>query len=266
MNIYNLLSVNKHNPHYLNRYISFINKRNINRILEHKENHHILPQSLFPEYDKEKWNKIFLTPREHLLAHYILAKALGGKHWISVNRMLKCENPYQHRKSFNKLNSVLYETWKIESSKAQSIICVNNRKNESQEVTDSRISKWKLSHGNDKEKLERARIKGSETYKKNLELGITKPTIIEKISCPHCEGLIAVGKRAEKHIYKCKIAKDRLNSLWCDMCKCRKTKRHKCPIQPLYKFLSDEDKLERDRLANLKRKESVDLYYSKLKT
>lgn len=38
------------------------------------ELHHILPKSLYPEYDKLPGNLVLLTPREHFIAHYLLTK------------------------------------------------------------------------------------------------------------------------------------------------------------------------------------------------
>lgn len=232
--IYNTLSSKPHNTHYLTRYIKFIENRNIIRVLEYKENHHILPISICPEYAKVTWNKIFLTPREHLIAHYIFAKAIGGKHWFSVNMMLNCNNPYQYRKAFNKLNSRLFETLRIETSKSLVIMATNNRKNESQEITDSRITKWKESYGNDKEKLAKALIKGRETYNKNLASGKTKPRgQYERVTCVHCENPIAIPY-LKRHTVCCLIyqekKREKKKSNWRDTCLCRKTDRHICKI------------------------------------
>lgn len=47
------------------------------------ENHHILPNSIFPEYKNLKehsWNGVLLTYREHLLAHYLIYK-----HYNEIN-------------------------------------------------------------------------------------------------------------------------------------------------------------------------------------
>lgn len=47
------------------------------------EHHHILPRSIYPEYENLKenpWNGIYLTFREHLLCHWMLFKMTEGKH------------------------------------------------------------------------------------------------------------------------------------------------------------------------------------------
>ena len=43
------------------------------------ELHHILPKSIYPEYEKLPGNLVLLTPREHFLAHYLLTKMFEGE-------------------------------------------------------------------------------------------------------------------------------------------------------------------------------------------
>lgn len=50
------------------------------------EIHHILPRSLFPEYQKEQWNLVLLTAREHLICHLLLRKFTIGNDFIKMNR------------------------------------------------------------------------------------------------------------------------------------------------------------------------------------
>lgn len=83
------------NIHWLNRYIKFIEEFKLGDELTGKtHNHHILPRSLYPEYADLKtnvWNKAILPIRAHLIAHYMLAKALGGNMWFAYNNM-NCHN------------------------------------------------------------------------------------------------------------------------------------------------------------------------------
>lgn len=57
---------------YLNVYKSLIEKRQKYEVFECFERHHILPKSLFPEYEKCKSNIVKLTYREHYVAHHLL--------------------------------------------------------------------------------------------------------------------------------------------------------------------------------------------------
>lgn len=88
---------------WLKRYLNFIHNFSLLTSYENTHIHHILPSSLYPEYKNLKeyyWNKSILTHRAHLIAHYMLAKALGGNMWFAYNNM-NCHNV--------KLSSRLYE-------------------------------------------------------------------------------------------------------------------------------------------------------------
>lgn len=56
------------------------------------EAHHICPagKTFWPEFKNlniNKWNSIKLTPREHFIAHRLLAKTYGGGMWYALNMM-----------------------------------------------------------------------------------------------------------------------------------------------------------------------------------
>lgn len=79
--IYLILASLKHNKHYLDRYIKFIEGCDVKNknFCGYVERHHILPKgkNLFPEYKSFKkypWNEIKLTARQHFLAHMMLRK------------------------------------------------------------------------------------------------------------------------------------------------------------------------------------------------
>jgi len=69
-----------HNPHFINRYIKFIQAcvyKNKD-VDSNTENHHILPKSIFPKYKTTEDNIAKLSYREHYIAHWILAKCFFG--------------------------------------------------------------------------------------------------------------------------------------------------------------------------------------------
>ena len=43
------------------------------------EAHHILPKSIFPEYENDKWNLVLLTGREHFICHILLSRFTKGR-------------------------------------------------------------------------------------------------------------------------------------------------------------------------------------------
>jgi hypothetical protein len=85
MDLNKILASKPHNPHYLKKYISFINnciKYNAPNET-YTENHHICPKSkdMFPEYKCLKtnpWNKATLTYRQHIIAHVFLWKTFNN--------------------------------------------------------------------------------------------------------------------------------------------------------------------------------------------
>jgi hypothetical protein len=122
MDIYTILASKPHNPHHLNRYITFIHKCQLkNRGFEgYMEKHHICPKSLYPSYKcliENSWNKALLTPRQHFIAHIILWKVypsfsqMNQAIWYMSNGKWKKHNKY----------SILYENIKSEQTVIKSI-------------------------------------------------------------------------------------------------------------------------------------------------
>ena len=101
---------------WLKRYLLFVDTFQLSQSIKNEtHNHHILPVALFPEFKsfiKNPFNKAILSHRSHLIAHYMLAKALGDKMWFAYNNM----NAHNV-----KLSTKLYETAQKEVGVAQSI-------------------------------------------------------------------------------------------------------------------------------------------------
>lgn len=73
----------------------------------YKERHHIVPKSLGGSNDS--FNLVDLTAREHFVAHFLLAKLLGGTQWHAIKRMRGNDGFY--------INSRLYEVARKEIAK-----------------------------------------------------------------------------------------------------------------------------------------------------
>ena len=113
MDIYSILSSKPHNPHYLNRYITFIQQCQLKNkdFKGYTENHHICPRAIFPLYknfSKNPWNKATLTARQHFIAHMMLWKLYKNR---SMTRAFGMMSSYYLIKK-----SRLYETIKLEYS------------------------------------------------------------------------------------------------------------------------------------------------------
>jgi len=116
MDIYKLLASKPHNPHYLNRYITFIKQCQQKNVgyEGYVERHHICPKAddMFPEYEDFRlhpWNKAPLTPRQHFIAHLML--------WKSFPNILSCLDAIWGMKCRREIfcNSRLYESLRIEA-------------------------------------------------------------------------------------------------------------------------------------------------------
>lgn len=68
---------------YTKIYFDIIKKaKNLNRAKNSNtyfERHHIYPQSIFPEYKKDKTKMVLLTAREHFICHLLLTKMFSDK-------------------------------------------------------------------------------------------------------------------------------------------------------------------------------------------
>ncbi len=115
MDIYSILASKPHNSHHLNRYITFV-KQCQQKNVGYKgiiENHHICPKAndLFPEYADFKihfWNKAALTPRQHFIAHLMLANVFKSD---SMSQALFFMSNGQWKK--HKKYSKIYEKLRI---------------------------------------------------------------------------------------------------------------------------------------------------------
>lgn len=120
MDIYWILSSKPHNPHYLNRYITFVlrcQQKNVG-YYGYVEKHHICPKAkdMFPEYESfsvHEWNKAELTPRQHFISHMLLWKAYPNI--LSVVYAAYSMRNYQDRR----IHSKLYENLKTEFVQSQ---------------------------------------------------------------------------------------------------------------------------------------------------
>lgn len=118
MKIEELYNIKVLSKFYLNRYVKIV--ENIKENGKNKlicENHHILPQSLFPQYSNFRefpGNSLKVTPREHFILHWILSKAYGGSQLYAYNMMARAFSPTQNREY--SITSSMYEKLKIEMS------------------------------------------------------------------------------------------------------------------------------------------------------
>lgn len=93
---------------YLTWYYSIIEnaKKQDRKDGNYYENHHILPESIFPQFRKEKWNLVSLTAREHFLCHWLLIKFTTNEH---KQKMYKALHKMTRSRGRRILSSAQYE-------------------------------------------------------------------------------------------------------------------------------------------------------------
>ncbi|AWY10344.1 mobile endonuclease [Acinetobacter phage AM101] len=94
-NAIELLNTKFNNLDIVNQYVDFINANKLpqdtDRSDVHYEVHHILPKSLFPEYEYEPTNLVKLKLYDHYVAHYIIAKTKDPKMLYAFNMMSRAK-------------------------------------------------------------------------------------------------------------------------------------------------------------------------------
>ena len=202
----------KCDSHYIERYLKFINVRIGRKLDGYLEKHHILPKSDFREYEKDQRNLITLTAREHFIAHWIFARAVGGKQWFSINLMAYAENPYQQRKIFN-ITSRTFDELRTKISEQHSLFVKKYRNEESDSEKKVRVLKWKETQNKKtQEELEISRKKQIETRKKRQTLGLYNKPQQNKVICEVCHKDVH-EKYLSRHLKskKCKETTKKIN-------------------------------------------------------
>lgn len=98
---------------------------------EYAEIHHILPQSVFPEYANESWNKVRVTYQTHCLAHELLwcAYPTVGSFWRPLNFM-KSQRPEMREKMSEAMRLRSKAMWEIMKSDPEKMRCWSETKRE----------------------------------------------------------------------------------------------------------------------------------------
>ena len=209
--------------HHLERYFKFINmildRSDISKKEIFIEKHHILPISLFNEYRDDPTNIIKLSTREHYIAHLMLAFAIGGNQWHSVNMMCSVNNPKQGRHML-KISSRTIAIIKQKHYFQLSQNMKASRANETQEQKLARVQKWKDTQAAKSiDQIKTSRAKGTITARAN------------KLLNPDTYG---------------KDKKPRNNQ--CATCGTLYGNKHTCKGKIIQKVLYEKQKLERSKI------------------
>lgn len=214
------------NQHYYSRYQKFIASLQGQRIDGYYELHHIVPRSLGGNDNKS--NLVALTARQHYVAHWMLARAMGG----SAARAFFMMSNFGR---YGSVNSTTYEKARKEYSKLVSIQMQNREPYVVTEETRQLMREAKLGNKLSPEHIEKMRQSRigkplSDEWKANLskaKSGIatrgsgwkqseeTKRKIIESnlnrpmVTCPHCQQTMKDHGGAKRwHFDRCKERKE----------------------------------------------------------
>ncbi len=204
---------------YSKWYYSIIHNAKSRSIKSYVESHHIIPKSLGGSNDPV--NKVSLTPREHVICHWLLTKMTIGKEkgkMIFALRMMKCQSS-KHKRYESKITARAYESTKIEYSIEMSKIHIN-RTPWNKGKTQSTEHNKKISESNKGRKQSPDhRRKNSEskkgrvgtftgkTHTDETKLRLSElnkgPQIIT--TCPHCQKSGGQGNMTRYHFNKCRF-------------------------------------------------------------
>lgn len=215
----------KRNMHYLQRYVKFIyaclNRNETIHLCYVMHKHHILPKadSLWPEYKnftKHPWNMARLTTKQHTIAHWMLARALGGGMWLAYNYL-------KRKPDLNYLTSVDIEAMvNVRIVKTGHEVSAETREKISERIKLQHLNKtpeerlaYKLAHVGKthsnaaKQKLREfqlGRPKSDETKRKLSESHKGKTYAKQKtVECPHCTKVGKFGAMNRWHFDNCNL-------------------------------------------------------------
>ena len=188
--IYSILSSKPHNPHYLKRYFKFICSK-INKNIT-GDRHHICPKSsdLFPQFASFKdnpWNIIYLTIREHYIAHMLLWKAYGGKQ-SQAFMLLSGKNQNRNSKIFEQIKNEMREFLKN-----------NNPNKDGKQIR----QQWEKDVDG-----KRSKIQSEAATKRNIEYWETRKNKISEFTCGWCGKSFYSNSKSRKFCGKSCSAKN----------------------------------------------------------
>lgn len=221
---------------YTTWYFNIIFKAADIKIKGKTEHHHILPQSLFPEYKsltKHNWNGVHLTAREHFICHWLLTKMVTSKKhkyqtWNAFSCMLYRENNNQERykvssRMFQKLHEQISKQKSIRFSGKDNPMYGGHSEASKLKMSKSQTLRWQ-EHSASEETREKLRTchkhtgpnyklrgKNNANHKPGVpekreqtfmeKYGVDNPAKIKK-ECPHCKDLVAISW-FKRHVAQC---------------------------------------------------------------
>lgn len=168
---------------------------------KHTENHHILPRSLFPEYESCQENIVSLDILDHLEAHEVLAKTKDPKMIMAFWIMFSSSERRNLDLSEDELKAK-YEEARIEMKRVKSE-WGKTRVGELNSFFGKRhgdYAKRRISETHKGKKLSKEHAKSFGQAQK----GVPK----RKLECPHCHKMVPYNLINRWHNNNCKFKED----------------------------------------------------------
>ncbi len=179
-----------------------ITRKNMNRHLEYKESHHIIPKSMGGKDVPE--NIVNLSPREHFIAHALLYKAQPCKKTACALHFMLI-NSGKNIKRYAPKSSKIYEFAKNEKYKfikgkplPKTKVCEHC----TAKVTNSSYKKYhggKCSYHSNQETATKNKLERKRPDK------IGQPWPISNAICPWCNKIGKLGNMKQWHFDRCKM-------------------------------------------------------------
>lgn len=226
--------ISKHtinNYEYLEKYIKLLLDYKIEECGEYTEMHHILPRSVFPEFEKEDWNIIELKYMDHINAHLYLFKSINiRKYQRTLNFMIpkyKDSELISNAAKIGWLNlkgdEEKYKKWRNSRSNHMKLLSSNeqqrraklfwdNMTKEQYELFSSKMkgywtdekreekSKQMNEHYSNQENIEKKRIEGQKRW--------------NNMSIEERENFKLTMNTVNKDVEKRKVAGEKIKNLW----------------------------------------------------
>ena len=168
---------------------------------KHTENHHILPRSLFPEYESCQENIVSLDILDHLEAHEVLAKTKDPKmimaFWIMFSSSERRNLDLTEDELKAKYEEARIEMKRVKSEWGKTRV---GELNSFFGKTQSEYQKKRASETHKGKKLSKEHAKSFGQAQK----GVPK----RKLECPHCHKMVPYNLINRWHNNNCKFKED----------------------------------------------------------
>ncbi|UIW11552.1 MAG: hypothetical protein [Enterobacter phage ENC7] len=189
---------------YKRIYNELINNRKTNPVVGTVEVHHIVPKSMGG--DDSEGNLVALSPREHFVAHYLLAKIHNNKSmWCAYWFMCNTRDVKITSRQYDIARKISSELLKGNTNTLGHTLSESHRKKIGDSVRGKRNGNYGKSFSEEHKKKiadsRRGKLHDDESRQRMIDAAKRK----EKVTCIHCNRVLDKGNYTLWHGDKCKM-------------------------------------------------------------